>query len=240
MSDDQNPVCSADTSGARALSVIGWILIALGVWNGMGAWAGRLLTEMSQDFPWLIMTMLVALVPYENRLQRRGNMAALTMLLLWIIFGLSPYRLLEIDLFGVMLTVLGGILLATNDQAGRNRRALRKPLDLALWHRGVTAVVVGVVLVVGRPDNARDLCLAASRPLERIGAYAPAIAVTELARDRFPSESWCGTCRYEVYRSSEERLAVLRWKQMGRPDLDPPPGASQREWSIQSPSFLVR
>jgi tetratricopeptide (TPR) repeat protein len=53
-------------------------------------------------------------------------------------------------------------------------------------------------------------CLEISSCHEALGDYPLALRFAVLAQDRYPFQTWCGTCRMEEYRALEDRINRLK------------------------------
>ena len=206
-----------DTSGHRNLRIVGCVLIGAGVVNGIGGILFELVRFVARDHWWVASAIVLLFAFRADGLRILARSAGLLMLGIWFSFNISNLdfmadwiaKRIEDEFLGLMLVVIGVVLISTNDPASRLDALLSRFVS-QLQARRSTAIALCVTgLWILNPDNAHSMCLVTSRFCERHGAYRPAIVFTQLARDTFPSDSSCVTCRSQIRSELSRRIAEL-------------------------------
>lgn len=216
-----------ENPGQPVLRLVASLLIAAGLATGLGGLLFQVVREFARDCWWMAVTLclLVALrnQPW-NRIARAGG---LLMLLIWLNFNFDDlaflvewisYRIAD-DFLGVMLTVLGVLILLTNDPQGKLPCCFRRWLSLTTARRKTAVAVCVMGLWIVNPENSHALCLRAADACETVGANSPAILFARLARDTFPPETFCLTCHVEMRDDLSWRIARLRAGERIRPPV---------------------
>jgi hypothetical protein len=206
---DENP-------GQQILRIVGSVLIAAGFAGGVGSALFQLLRFLAHDWWW--MAIAVCLLFRTQPVRRFTQAAGLLMLLIWLHFSIADLPDLAGRItyqihghcLGFMLTILGALLVVTNDPQRRLARCFRRWLSITGARRKAALAVCVVSLWIVNPAHSHSLCLGAADVCERVGANHAAITFTRLARHTFPAESFCGTCRYEIRQDLTWRIARLR------------------------------
>ncbi len=194
LADHRASHVSYESSGQRNLRIAGWVLIGVGVANGVGSLLFTVLRYSILDCRWLTSVIVLLFAFQTDPLKRVGRAAGMLMLLLWIwgrfnhLDWIPSYITSRIadDCLAFMLMILGVLILSTNDPNGQTRMLFRRWSSIVRTHR-LKALAVCVAMVwIMKADHSHSMCLVASEVCEQHGAYDSAITLTELARDTFP------------------------------------------------------
>jgi hypothetical protein len=118
-----------------------------------------------------------------------------------------------------MIATIGLTLIASNGKWRWILQRIRKTGSaLASWTQKhvkviLIASVIGLWLV--NPCNSHETCIQASKIAESLGAYQAAIVFTKLARDTFPTTTWCVNCYAEIQADLTGRMDYLERKNAG-------------------------
>ncbi len=211
-----------DDRGERILQIVAWVLIGTGVASGPGSIFFAVLQHLARAWWWhaVVIVLLFALPAHPRAISFR-----VTGLLLFVIYFVLDYLdvlyvmfefkyRIEAYILGFMLTILGLVILSTNDSRGHLRGLFRRCGLLLHVHRKATLAICVASLWAVNPSNSHSLCLTASEICEWQGAYRSAITVTKLSRDAFPEDTWGWRClsgEYENRQKMSWRIARLRW-----------------------------
>ena len=230
-----------DTPGHRNLRIAGCVLIAAGVFNGIGSILFELVRFVARDHWWVASAIVFLFAFRADGVRMLARSAGLLMLVIWFSNSIPNLDFMaewiamriEDDFLGLMLMVIGVVLLSTNDPAGRSEALLSRFVSQLRARRSTAIALCVAGLWILNPDNAHSTCLATSRFCERHGAYRPAIVFTQLARDTFPSDSSCVMCRSQIRNELSRRIAELS---VG----DRSDQAAQPRHRDESPTFYSR
>lgn len=209
-----------ESAGPRSLRVIGWLLITFGFVNGPGSILLTWLREIAVDCWWISTAIVLAVVFKNSLLRHRGRVASVLMLLIWFLFrieeclaaaGDSASRMGE-HFLGLTLTILGTMIVFTNDPNGHTFRVFRS-IALIIKNRSKAFGLLCVsTLCLANPGHAHSLCLRASTLCEQRGENDAAIAFAAFARDTFPPQSFCLNCREAIREGLSLRIASIKAK----------------------------
>jgi len=210
------PTLAEEAFGQRMLRIVGCTLIVAGLLNGVGIYLLILLTNLAYNFWWAVTATVLAFAFRDTSRQRIGRVLAFSFLAIGIISRLDQWALgFDEYLLGFMLTILGLILLLTNDPNGQSGHVFRSCGVIINKRRMGTVTLCVAGLWVANPENSHSMCLKASSYYEKHEAYDSAIVFTKLARDTFPPNSFCGTCNSEINNDLSRRIEMLKARNAG-------------------------
>jgi hypothetical protein len=223
------------TASQLDLTILGVVLFGMGLGRGLGAFLYAAVAGLSWPFERLgIVGLLVGiglLVVIPTRIMRAiPKVVARTVVGIWLFGGaMGIWWWLSQSLgFGwdngaalrMMMAMFGLLLIGSN---GWDKWIIRRLRDAAttaaLWgrvHAKATLIVICVGLWFLNPYNSNETCVQASRVAENHGAYRSAIVFATLARDTFPTQTWCGTCFGEIQDDLTARIDYLEYKIAGK------------------------
>jgi hypothetical protein len=155
------------------------------------------------------------------------------------------YGLDERTAIGLAIAAIGLALIESNGYGPWMLQRLRKTSSVfALWSRTHTRLAVitslfGLWLI--NPYHSHDSCIRASGIAESIGAYRTAIIFIKLARDTFPTTTFCGNCSTETQASLTSRIEYLERKNAGQDVQSKSPRSEdhQHDEAKQAPAWTV-
>jgi hypothetical protein len=262
--DNQQPdaatenACPNTTTGQLGLTVLGVVFVSMGIIPGLGTFLYDLIRALSRPFSRLgIIELLIGLVLFcgvPAKFIRAIPKAVLgTVLGIWLLWGLCqilPWTLLYLDceqddriMLRLLIAVFGLILICSNGWLQWLLQRMRAVTTrTVLWGR-VHAKMTLITLLAGlwllNPYHSHKTCLQASRVAENFGYYHTAAIFTKLARDTFPSDTWCATCFGQIQEGLTIRIDYLERKSTGQEtDVKLPPKSDRRtDETPQVPSW---
>lgn len=207
-----------ETTGHCDLRIVGSMLVAAGLVGGVGSALFQVARLLAGDWWWMAIAICLLFAFRTQPARQFARAAGVLMLSIWLHFTIAELsdlawwitNQIHGHCLDFMLTILGALLVVTNDPQRKLPHRFRQWLSITGARRKAALAVCVVSLWIVNPAHSHSLCLGAADVCERVGANRPAITFIRLARDTFPAESFCLNCRYEIRQDLTWRIARLR------------------------------